>query len=488
MHVKAVSRLRGMTDVSQESWLRKRSLEDGLINLLGSYGYRYVQVPILEATELFLRKSGGELASQLYGFTDTGSNSVSLRPEFTSSVMRHYLEHAEETTLPARWQYSGPVFRYGDGDSQKSSESGQFTQVGAELIGSDDVLADAELLSMAAQVPAQLGLRDCGLDLADMDVLNDLLDVAGLSERARSFAISVVPQLREGSSSLSGVVQRSRELHLSGQGPRDESLSSAISGLDETQARTVLHGLLEWAGGDALRLGQRSPEQVVDRLLRRLRVSDEADRLENALGQVAELVEIQGEPDVSIRRAASVLDRAGASSGALNQLSQLVHIVLSADPSLEERLTLDFGLVRGLAYYNGIIFEARHPRYQGSLGGGGRYDGLSRALGSTETVPALGFAYNLDALYGLLDGDNEEGCKAANPLLKWQAKSLVASESEAGYEGALNTANEIRSQGHMAQLEVNGRSEADFLSYARAQHFDRVVIIKEDGQTAIHQV
>ena len=486
--MKTVSRLRGMKDVSQESWLQKRGLEEGLIHLLGSYGYRYVQVPILEATELFLRKSGGDLASQLYGFTDAGSNSVSLRPEFTSSVMRHYLEQAEETDLPARWQYSGPVFRFGAGDSQPSGESGQFTQVGAELVGSDNVAADAELLSMAAQVPAHLGLDGCRLELADMDVLNDLLDVAGLSDRARSFVISVVPQLREGSASLPGILERSRQLHLSGHGPRDESLGAAIAGLDETQARKVLHGLLEWSGGDAIRLGQRGPEQVVDRLFRRLRVSDEADRLERGLELVARLVEIQGEPGASLARAASVLERFGARSNALVRLSRLVDIALASDPSLEERLALDFGLVRGLAYYNGIVFEARHPQYGGSLGGGGRYDGLSRALGSTETVPALGFAYNLDALCHLLDGDGDRAVNAAATLLRWQAKSLVVSETEAGYESALNVANRLRFQGNLAQLEVNGRSLADCLNYARNQDFDQVVLVKEDGQTAIHHV
>ena len=59
---------------------------------------------------------------------------------------------------------------------------------------------------------------------------------------------------------------------------------------------------------------------------------------------------------------------------------------------------LDFGLVRGLAYYNGVIFEVSHSDWPGALGGGGRYDTLSRALGGSEPVPALGFAYNLDAL------------------------------------------------------------------------------------------
>ena len=70
-------------------------------------------------------------------------------------------------------------------------------------------------------------------------------------------------------------------------------------------------------------------------------------------------------------------------------------------PNAKGRITLDFGLVRGLAYYNGVIFEVSHPDWPGNLGGGGRYDTLSRALGGVNAVPALGFAYNLDALIAL---------------------------------------------------------------------------------------
>ena len=67
-------------------------------------------------------------------------------------------------------------------------------------------------------------------------------------------------------------------------------------------------------------------------------------------------------------------------------------------------MTVDFGLARGLAYYNGIVFEVRHPDWPNPLGGGGRYDGLARALGSPVDVPALGFAYTLETLLALAAG------------------------------------------------------------------------------------
>ena len=158
-----VSRLQGMNDLSEDAWRQKLVLQERVYDLLGSYGYQYLETPVLEPTELFIRKSGGQLASQLYSFTDAGSNSVSLRPEITSPIMRHYLENSTNIQLPARWQYSGPVFRF---DTTHPGASGQFTQVGAEFLGSSEIAADVELLSLAVDLPAKLGLNGWSLKLS----------------------------------------------------------------------------------------------------------------------------------------------------------------------------------------------------------------------------------------------------------------------------------------------------------------------------------
>ena len=156
-----VSRLQGMNDLSEDAWRQKLVLQERVYELLRSYGYQYLETPVLEPTELFIRKSGGQLASQLYSFTDAGSNSVSLRPEITSPIMRHYLENSTNIHLPARWQYSGPVFRF---DTTHPGTSGQFTQVGAEFLGSSEIAADVELLSLAVDLPAKLGLEGWSLN------------------------------------------------------------------------------------------------------------------------------------------------------------------------------------------------------------------------------------------------------------------------------------------------------------------------------------
>ena len=133
---------RGMRDLSQREYSSMSAHQKKLQQHLDLHGYDAIDVPLLEETELFLRKSGGELAARLYSFTDPSGWRVSLRPEFTSSVIRRYLQEAEQgaQSFPRRFQYAGPVFRFEPADKGGGR---QFTQVGAELIGVEAPWADA---------------------------------------------------------------------------------------------------------------------------------------------------------------------------------------------------------------------------------------------------------------------------------------------------------------------------------------------------------
>ena len=97
--------------MAEAGWLRARQIEDRLRDYFLLHGYQSLTPPILEYTELFLRKSGGQLASRMYTLTDPGGNLVSMRPEFTCSIMRHLVEE-DDWVVPKRLQYCGPVFRY----------------------------------------------------------------------------------------------------------------------------------------------------------------------------------------------------------------------------------------------------------------------------------------------------------------------------------------------------------------------------------------
>ena len=490
-----VARLRGMPDYSGAALQRRRRLGRRLAALFAGYGYRELDTPLLEPTELFLRKSGGELASQLFSFTDPGSRAVSLRPEFTAPVMRHYLERAGEVDLPARWHYCGPVFRF-DGaalpfDGLKSPSTGdppgagagnrgggQFTQIGGELLGAASPMADVELLALAMSALSESGLRGWTLRLADLNILNSLLAPLGLSERARAFVAQNVPQLREGPAAIARLMDDARRLHVIGRAADDDYLRQAVHGLNDAEARNVLLGVLRSNPLD--QLGQRRPEEVVARLLRKIRRPDAAESLRLALESAGQLAQVAGEPPAAIAQASAALRQAGADAASVQRLEQIIDMLPRRDKdsgaadASSGRIALDFGLVRGLAYYNGIIFEVSHPDWPGTLGGGGRYDGLARDLGGLQRLPALGFAYNLDALAELSAGVSPDAVPRPAGVL------VVAAHPAAG-AAALNAATELRAGGETVEMEVTGRTPPEAIAYAARRGFSHVVVADEHG-------
>ncbi len=445
-----VRRLPGMRDLSGEAYRRKQVVERRLSDAIARYGYQPLDVPVLESTELFLRKSGGDLASQMYSFSDPGSNSVSLRPEFTSAIMRRYLESIADTGQRpvVRWQYAGPVFRYDLGNPPPADNSGQFTQVGAELVGSGSILADAELLALAAGIPDELGINDYRLRLADLDVLDSVLNAVGLSDRARAFIIASMNRIGDGADSLAATLRRADELHIvAGRGlPNEETdLAAAVSGLPDDAARAVLSGFMRWNGSPETPLGHRSPDEIIDRLLRKLRGDDASDAIERGLALAGQLAGVRGEPVAALSRARTIVAACGADTAPVERLAELVTLI-SAEQSLAGRLLIDFSLARGIAYYNGIIFDVTFGSGDVVLGGGGRYDALALALGGSDAAPALGFAYTLESLLSVMPGDTET-------VPDIDAVTVSPSDYDSNSD-ALRAAADIRNRGGIAILDV----------------------------------
>ena len=192
------------------------------------------------------------------------------------------------------------------------------------------------------------------------------------------------------------------------------------------------------------------------------------------------LASVRGEPETALPQARSVIKDAGASTTALDQLEECLELAL-AGPELEGHLQIDLGLLRGLAYYNGIVFEVRHPSRGASLGGGGRYDALALALGSLGPVPALGFAYNLESLMGLA-APCDEGEAPETP-----AVLLVGEDSGAG-TALMEAAREFRQQGISVELDVSRLTLQGALDRARSCGIGRIVTVSKDGRQTAHQL
>ena len=141
------------------------------------------------------------------------------------------------------------------------------------------------------------------------------------------------------------------------------------------------------------------------------------------------------------------------------------------------------GLARGLAYYSGLVFEVRHGADDGPVvAGGGRYDGLVRALGGTQDVPALGFAYTLEQVVAALPGgETTDEAREHGPV-------LVASQSPDAYSNALTCAQEMRSRGDVVEVALAHGGAESHRAYARSRGLHRIVVVDENGKTRRHRV
>src|SRR5438309_8817164 len=131
---------RGARDLlPPESELLTR-LEDAARALYDAYGYRRIEVPVFEHTDLFERTVGESsdvvVGKQMFTFPDAGGRSLTLRPEGTAGVIRAYVDHRPDNTLgsPVRLWYTGPFFRY---ERPAKGVERQYFSTGVECVGSD---------------------------------------------------------------------------------------------------------------------------------------------------------------------------------------------------------------------------------------------------------------------------------------------------------------------------------------------------------------
>jgi histidyl-tRNA synthetase len=124
-----------------------------------TYNYQEIRTPILEETQLFARGVGEEtdiVTKEMYTFEDRDGTSLTLRPENTASVIRAYIEHRlDQRPGVQKLYYIGPMFRR---ERPQKGRYRQFFQIGAEAIGSESPMVDAEVIEMVVEVIKQAGL------------------------------------------------------------------------------------------------------------------------------------------------------------------------------------------------------------------------------------------------------------------------------------------------------------------------------------------
>jgi histidyl-tRNA synthetase len=160
---------RGTFDILPDSAARRKVLEAQAEKILGAAGYRRIETPTFEATELFARGVGEStdiVQKEMYTFDDGGGRSLTLRPEGTAPVCRAYLEHGmHKLAQPVKLWYLSSFFR---AEAPQRGRYRQFWQVGAEAVGSPTAETDAELIVLLSDLLDAIGVRGTRLHLSSL--------------------------------------------------------------------------------------------------------------------------------------------------------------------------------------------------------------------------------------------------------------------------------------------------------------------------------
>ncbi|WP_217548976.1 histidine--tRNA ligase [Pantoea sp. GbtcB22] len=320
---KNIQAIRGMNDYLPADTAIWQLIEGTLKQVLASYGYSEIRLPIVEHTPLFSRAIGevtDVVEKEMYTFEDRNGESLTLRPEGTAGCVRAGIEHGLLYNQEQRLWYTGPMFRY---ERPQKGRYRQFHQMGVEVFGLQGPDVDAELIMMTARWWKALGIAE-HVDL-------ELNSIGSLDARANY------------RSALVAFLEQHQDV------------------LDE----------------DCKRRMYTNPLRVLDSK------NPDIQKLLNDAPTLGEFLDEESREHFS--GLCALLDDAGINYR-INQR-----------------------LVRGLDYYNRTVFEwvTSSLGSQGTVCGGGRYDGLVEQLGGRAT-PAVGFAMGMERLVLLVQAVNPE--------------------------------------------------------------------------------
>ena len=503
---RTIDRVRGTQDYWSADAEQLEELRRRLEDTFRSFGYRRIEVPALELAELHLRKSGLEIISKLYAFSDLGGRQLCLRPELTASVARAFVARPA-SRLPLKIFSSGPVFRY---ERPARGRYRQFTHCDVELIGAEGTAADAEVIFVAMEALDLLGLEGYEVTIGHVGILGELLSRLGLSGRLRALLLDSVEDVRrygreavqerlaeldpelfetgrgaEPSPALRAASPRGRGDRLplplgEGRGEGASRSASPAPGAEDAGAagpREAVAALLSRTGPAAL--GRRSEEEVVERLLRKLDAGQTGAAVTRALAFIERLSRLHGAPREVLDAGRDLLAEFGLSDEPLRALDETVGR-LDGYGAAVARIKLDLGLSRGLQYYTGLVFEIHHRGLgaESQVCGGGRYDDLIRALGGRQPVPALGFAFGVERVKLALEAEG----RAVRAGAAEEVFVVAAAPEHEAY--ASRVARTLRRAGVAAHVDVAARPLRASLAYADREGFTRTAIVGAKEETA----
>ena len=162
-----IQRQKGCNDIYGREAKIWKYVDDVIDALMEKYNYTYIRTPLFESTELFHRGVGETtdiVSKESYDFEDKSGRKITLRPEGTAGVVRAYIENKMygDANQPVKVYYNGTMYRY---ERPQAGRDRELTQFGMEILGTDDPMSDAEIISAAVNLYKMLGLKEIKVNL-----------------------------------------------------------------------------------------------------------------------------------------------------------------------------------------------------------------------------------------------------------------------------------------------------------------------------------
>ena len=180
--------LKGFRDILPENEIERSGLMEKITKVYRSYGFVPIDTPVLEYSEILLRKSNGETEKQVFRFLDNGKRDVALRFDLTVPFARFTAEHESELYFPFKRYHLSKVWR---GEKPQAGRYREFIQCDIDTVGSDSAAADFEILSIMRAALAEIGVKDITIHVNHRGIFNRFLAKLGVAEKAEDILRSV---------------------------------------------------------------------------------------------------------------------------------------------------------------------------------------------------------------------------------------------------------------------------------------------------------
>lgn len=480
---KRIERLRGMHDLLPEAYQHQHWVMDRLRAFLAQAGYASVDTPVLEQSDLFLTSFGQELWQNLYTFR-LHHRDLCLRPEYTASICRLYLDAYQQHPLPLRFQYAGPVLRY---EAPGRGRYRLHTQLGIELFGGHALPADAEILQLACDALHELHIPAYRLELGHIGVASGFINRLNLDDHAARLLLSLMEQISRSPEGEQMAQSRLEALY-----PENSSNSSGGTivgagntlglgntlGAGASPAPTMARFIAQLLSNISSSFGDDARHEIVERFLWKMERGEQRRQILHGLEFLRALHALSGPPPEVFEAVRDLLGRYELDSSPLTELEYLVTVIEQTGVP-REQILLNLALGRGVSYYTGLVFEIHAQEEDGfdaQLCGGGRYDGLMSAVGSARNISACGFTFGVERLLSLLPKNDLPSIAAT--------QALVIPVSEPNIAYALQIARSVRTSGVRVEVDVTGHGIGAGLRLATKKHISFALIVGENEQQA----